>query len=236
MEVLIPLKEKSLSFDVFDNVLLKDKNIYVMDNHRLALWCWLNEIKLNQAYNLMHIDAHPDMSQSAVEEVRESKVQIEKLTLLEYRNLKQEKFNVPLIRWDNYIPIFTNHFSKNFIKETSISFTHKLGSDEKLANDFSAIFLIREMNDLFSGKRFVNNSKWIVNLDIDYFFASQPTKEILFNEVVIKKIGALLKMGLENDIIQVLTIALSPECSGSWENAIYVFNLINSELKSSIKI
>lgn len=47
-----------------DNVLchFEKQNIYIMDNHRLALWCWINEIDKKDygKYALIHIDDYFD--------------------------------------------------------------------------------------------------------------------------------------------------------------------------------
>jgi hypothetical protein len=58
-----------------------------------------------------------------------------------------------------------------------------------------------------------------VNLDIDYFFSSQPQKLALFSDEFVDAVACTLKKGLGNGMIKVLTIALSPECCGGWEKA-----------------
>ena len=66
MKFLIPLINRGESTSSKDNILGCERNIYVMDNHRLALWCWFQEMEKGKRYNLFHIDAHPDMSESAL--------------------------------------------------------------------------------------------------------------------------------------------------------------------------
>lgn len=65
--------------------------------------------------------------------------------------------------------------------------------------------------------------KWIVNLDLDYFFHSSDDGyiQILSDEYI-----RILAQKLRNckHSINVLTIALSPECCGNWGNAIHVLN------------
>ena len=41
------------------NLLWQSENVYVMDNHRLALWCWMQHIEEEQ-YDIVHIDEHYD--------------------------------------------------------------------------------------------------------------------------------------------------------------------------------
>lgn len=227
----IPLVHKSTSTDINDNFLIQEENVFIMDNHRLALWCWLQEIDLNKKYNLIHIDAHPDMSETSLEDFNRTKNPIEKMSLDEYRNIKQEKFNIPLFRWDNYLKIFTEKYPENFLKETSISFTHHLGSSEKLTRDLESMALPRELENIFSQKIYINENKWIVNLDLDYLFSSQPQKILMYSEDFLKSIATSLKVGLESGMIEVLTIAFSPECCGSWENAEKAYDILNQTFK-----
>lgn len=232
----IPLIQKSLSTDISDNFFYQYDNIYLMDNHRLALWAWIREIDLGKKYNLIHIDAHPDMSKAAINDYQNKNLKIENMSLDEYRTIEQDQFKVPLFRWDNYLPIFQYAYAKNFINETSLSFTHHQGSKEALANDLESIYLLREMENIFTDKIFINDNQWIVNLDLDYFFASQPSKTFLFSDEYISLIGKYLKIGLDKKIIKVLTIAFSPECCGSWENAEFAFNKLNKELNIPLKL
>lgn len=66
--------------------------------------------------------------------------------------------------------------------------------------------------------------KWIVNLDLDYFFHSSDDGciQILSDEYI-----RILAQKLRNckHSINVLTIALSPECCGNWGNAIHALNV-----------
>ena len=50
-----------LSFFEEDVMLWQNDKVYVMDNHRDAAWCWLQQCKDEEKYNFMHIDRHYDM-------------------------------------------------------------------------------------------------------------------------------------------------------------------------------
>ncbi len=60
-EFLIPPNTPH-SARVWDNPFLwKEGNVYIMANHRLALWCWLQQKDiLGRQYSLIHIDEHTD--------------------------------------------------------------------------------------------------------------------------------------------------------------------------------
>lgn len=213
-EFLIPLIKRGFSGSSEDNVLWKNKNIYVMDNHRLALWCWFQEMEKDKRYNLLHIDAHPDLSDSALKSFSQD---LWTISLDEYRTSWNAEVNLPLFRWDNYIEVFLKKYPK-MIGET-ISVTHQLGSPKKMAIDIKAFDLVAQCSDIFSGKKYINEFDWIVNLDLDYFFSAQPQKLTLFSDEFIDAIATSILQGLDSGMIKVLTISLSPECCGSWEKA-----------------
>ncbi|MFP9097729.1 UPF0489 family protein [Flavobacterium sp. RHBU_24] len=55
------------SGSVATNFLYKSGKVYVMDNHRCASWCWLQEIDTDKEYNYLHIDRHYDLCESPEE-------------------------------------------------------------------------------------------------------------------------------------------------------------------------
>lgn len=225
MKFLIPFKGRNSSEQTSDNILFQEKNIYIMDNHRLALWCWFQKLDLNESYNLFHIDAHPDMSNSANDVFFNKNIDMWNVTLSEYQTFMQEDYNIPLFRWDNYIQILLKFYPQLVKKENSYSATHKVGSKETLAVDISAYRLLSELNGIFSGQKFTNENKWIVNLDLDYFFSSLPDKTLMYSTEYLEAFAHSLRSGLDNEMIKVLTIALSPECCGGWEKAEQVLTM-----------
>lgn len=211
---LIPLANRGASASSQDNVLWNDGKVYVMDNHRLALWCWFQKLEKNKRYNLFHIDAHPDMSESALKYFHHD---LWTMDLKTYRETWQDDINMPLFRWDNYIEIFLKRYPE-LIGQT-FSATHHLGSNKTLSEDIRAYDLIKFSQGVFSGGKYVNDLPWIVNLDLDYFFSAAPEKLLLFSEDYMKKLAESLSLGLSNGMIAILTISLSPECCGSWKKA-----------------
>lgn len=211
---LIPLDTRGFSGPSDDNVLWKEQNIYVMDNHRLALWCWFQEMEKGARYNLLHIDAHPDLNESALKDFNHDLWQMD---LEEYRSTWQSDINLPLFRFDNYLEIFLKKYPESV--GLTFSATHHLGSPKGLAQEVKALDLVKQLKEIFSGKKYINDLSWIVNLDLDYFFSAQPEKLQLFSDEYIEAIAESLRLGLESGMIKVLTIALSPECCGCWEKA-----------------
>ena len=219
MSYLIPLKGRNSSEISNDNFLYREKNIYVMDNHRLALWCWFQVLQKNESYNLFHIDAHPDMACSANEVFAKNNLDLWKLSLSEYQTTMQAEYNTPLFRWDNYLQVLLKFYPHQVLKENTYSATHKVGSVETLFHDVSSYKLLSELNSIFSGKKYINEKKWIINLDLDYFYSGQPEKMEMYSMTYLEAMANAIHLGMKNDLIKVLTIALSPECCGGWEKA-----------------
>ncbi len=218
MKFLIPLIDRGLSTSSRDNVLLRTggpkENIYIMDNHRLALWCWFQKIEKNKRYNLIHIDAHPDMSESALKDFSHD---LWNLSLTDYQKIWQKNINEPLFRWDNYLEVFLQKYPE--CVGATYSATHHLGSAKSLSIDVESFNLPKMLKTILSGESYINEFNFIVNLDLDYFFSAAPQKLQLFSDEYIESITQSIALGLESGIIEILTISLSPECCGSWEKA-----------------
>lgn len=226
MTFLIPLTQRGLSTSHVDNVLWTDNDAtFVMDNHRLALWCWFQKMKKGQRYNLLHIDAHPDMSESAIPHFNHD---LWGMTLDQYRTVLQKDINAPLFRWDNYIEIFLQKYPELVGK--TFSATHQLGSSKQLSDEIKAFDLIKFCENVFSGSHYINDLPWIVNLDLDYFFSAAPQKHLMFSEAYLKDLASSIERGLSAKIIDIFTISLSPECCGSWEKAEEVLKYFQPKL------
>ena len=79
---------------------------------------------------------------------------------------------------------------------------------------------IKKLNEMIGKK----SKKWIINLDLDYFYESNDDGffQLLSDEYI-----SMLAYKLKNirDKIQVLTIALSPECCRNWDNSLHALNI-----------
>ena len=83
-------------------------------------------------------------------------------------------------------------------------------------------------------KRFTEK-KWIINIDIDYFFGQVGSKIIqVFTDGYITSFAEAVKKSIPNTAI--VTLCLSQECCGGWENAIRVTKIICEVLEISFSL
>ena len=223
--------------------------VYVMDNHLTAAWCWMQECNPNEDYNFMHIDKHSDLKGCGYPANIDFLKENPKISFEEYKNITyttHEKFQ--FFQWDNYIRACHYLFPRWF--NTNLFYTHDDNVCEE--NDWGyAKFPTQTMDalyvrngitqfikdkDSFINVTFEENmriKKWIVNVDLDFFWDFDGVK--VFDNQFIRDFAKRLNSTMNN--IQVLTIALSPDCIGGvcwkdkWKNVIKVLDIMKNEIR-----
>lgn len=248
----LPNKYYEHASSCYGNVMLwQNNNVYIMDNHMSAAWCWLQSCNPKKKYNFMHIDRHYDMLENFYDEDILPLRDNSHIPYEDFINLKRSKgdkeFNV--FSWDNYIMAIYTIYPEWF--HTNIFLTHKVGD---IGNSWGhKPFNIHEVNPLYMDSLIVEYVRkhdkylpvfknedyklpWIVNLDIDVFFTETPQHIQLFSDDYIRLIAKSLNYSLRNNI-QVLTIALSPDCIAGeqykekWDNAFRILKIMSEEIK-----
>jgi len=206
-----------------------------MDNHKMAAWCWADLLDTEEKYTIVHIDKHYDTLDSLLEQwVNPIKDGLKCLTYNEYDTIEFQKNKFErykIFRWDNYISIFHYFYSKQISQY--IFYTHNFGDiPDYLKKQITHCPSHNLMNNFYESFSEYEN-KLIINLDIDYFFCENPKYFILFSDYAIKK---LIKdiMKLVNDKKNILTISLSPECCGGWDNSLNFIKKYFSEYNIEI--
>ncbi|WP_285826531.1 UPF0489 family protein [Bacteroides acidifaciens] len=221
------------------NFLYKEKNIYVMDNHLAAGWSWLQELNPKESYNFFHIDRHADLLCNAPVDKYLFIKDNPHLTFDEYTNLefkdKCSDYIYKVFQWDNYIKqinyLFPNWFTQCYFA------THKRENDS-YPESTKKLDIVYQPNvfELYNSIDYWlkegRGTKWIFNIDLDYFFNEDGIQ--LFTDDYIKATVQSLKNGIE--YVAVLTIALSPECCGGWDNAIRIMNIVTEELGLELRL
>ncbi len=207
-----------------------------MDNHLAASWCWLNKIDLTQQYNLLHIDRHYDLLDSQIDDwvnsITNQQFDMQTASIVDLIELRYSPELFPsessqVFRWDNYITIFNQLYPK--VIDSYLFATHKDGSsvDDLKVSEVDSWDLQENLSYWLTSK---NDLKWVVNVDIDYFFTNHDEKNYfqLFSDDFVIRIADELRVSLPN--IEVLTIALSPEMCGGWQNAERAASLITQRI------
>ncbi len=233
MESIIPIPigiEHMKSGSDTLNFMLHYPKTYVMDNHLGAGWCWLHELNPKQQYNFFHIDQHEDLGAALDPKYyqhlkNDPKVPIDEYVSLSYR---ESFYQGKVFIWDNYIKqiqrLFPDWFSNCYFACPSDVYdpSHSPALSLNIVYNANPLELYNNIDYLIKKER----RRFIVNLDIDYFFDDKCMP--LYSEEYIRAFAQHLNDAMEN--IAVLTIALSPECCGGWEQAFRVYEIVAKEL------
>ncbi|WP_432735075.1 UPF0489 family protein [Maridesulfovibrio sp. FT414] len=213
---LVEFQGRNHSTAIKLNFLWQHENVFIMDNHRAALWCWLAALKEEGELNLFHVDRHFDALFSKQDYAHFPHADFEDLSIGEYLacGYDNDFFAVtPLFRWDNYLGLFVEKFRE---RVGSWAFaTHGKGTPPH-----SIRYAAYEPWE-FPAAIGELKGKWIFNLDLDYFFGRMGNGQMgrLFTDEYIRGWGQALAHAVEQGTVRTLTISLSPECAAGWEGA-----------------
>ena len=229
MEVIRPIPEDLLERESGRenlNFLLKYSKVYVMDNHLAAGWCWLQEVKVGDTCCFFHVDQHQDLLDDSPIERYNTISDNPHLSLDEYTALEFDNgYGMSkVIRWDTYIKQM-QHLSPSWFSECLFACPDPVQDPARSTDIPLNIIYNPGPLELYDNVHYWINrhsEPFIFNLDLDYFFNDRGMQ--LFSDDYIHAFASDVNMAM--DRIAVMTIALSPECCGSWDNAIRVFNLI----------
>lgn len=215
---LVPFKERQRSGVWDQNFLWRHKSVYIMDNHRASLWCWLRHLEDDSEYDFFHIDRHYDMLSSQTNKWLSLVPDLKEISISDYLEIKQDipSGAVPVIRWDNYLTLFFELYSRHI--GNTIFATHDDGDEPNFENWSKA-----PLWDISNNLEFwlsQSKNKWILNIDLDYFFCNdrENYKRMLADEYA-QTVFEVVHKKYQDGTIGVFTIALSPEWCGGWEPA-----------------
>lgn len=195
---------------------LKEKNIYLMYNHRFSLWAWLNEIKAEEfgKFNLVHIDTHHDCGEACFGEEQI----ITKDNINEFKNLEifskakcANNKNLELFNCGSFLgnALKSNLFKKIyfFVRSDNASSSYKECFDSiNPVNSHSTEIEYEENEKLEKLKEVLENNKEIfLDLDLDYFTDDLSDRNEIFNEDRLFCYFKLIKDNMAN--IKVITVA-----------------------------
>ncbi len=228
-------------------MLWRNENVFVMDNHLAAAWCWLQSCDIKSKYNFMHIDTHYDMLDCFHDKDLELIKNNPQISFDDFVQLKRTDGN-EVFRWDNFIQAMyilypdwfhTNIFLTHQEGDISSSWGHKPFKPIEENPLYMAFFInqyIGEPSECLSVFKDTDHKlKWIVSFDIDVFCSREASKVQLYSDDYIRYIAKSLNDNIDN--IQSLTIALSPDCifgedmKEKWDNAFRCLKIMSEKIK-----
>lgn len=237
----------------FDDVMLwQNDNVFVMDNHKSASWCWLQQCDDEERYNFMHIDRHYDMGDYYCDEDLIPVKEDPRMAYDKLMSLNRSDKEFLLLRWDNYIryvyELRPQWFTSNiFITQKDGDICNGWNRKKKMIiSEREELYLIAWLNqylvedtkymcDVVDGS---SELKWNVNLDLDFFFYhhGDDFNGQVFSDTYVRAVAKLLQKGM--DRIHTLTIAISPDClSGNgmkekWDNGFRILEIMSKEISA----
>ncbi|HNP35033.1 MAG TPA: hypothetical protein PKK10_04205 [Woeseiaceae bacterium] len=216
----VPFQGRNPSEVYNQNFLYQYENVYVMDNHRAAYWCWLRECDGSNAFSLIHIDRHYDCM-PATNLWLDAIPDVANITIEEYLGFEvpvdENGPQIGLFRWDNYLTLFLHRHAEH-MRQFFIA-THRDGAaplepPTDVIEPWELPGAVQHLKD-------TDDAPWICNIDLDYFCFSQDQKVQgrLVSEVYIASLFTIVQHLRSNGTIDVVTLCLSPECCGGWDAA-----------------
>jgi hypothetical protein len=223
-EWLIPWHERSRSGPIHDNFLWRSDNLYVMDNHRLALWCWWQHLDRESiGWDFVHIDQHEDALWQIEQPWKEYYEPSHKSNLDSFRKAKYPgtgDLMTNLYRWD---VITSALLSMDGNKINKWIFATPTDEKNPLRVQGKQSIPPCELPALLDSmaKSDSRNPPIIIDIDLDYFthFDSDGMIGGIPSTQYLQEINRALIQGLVNKRFGIITVALSPETTGSWELA-----------------
>jgi len=217
---LVPFKGQQYSGEWDQNFLWSHKSVYIMDNHKAALWCWLQHLEEHSKYDLYHIDRHYDTLSSSNNDLISQVPDLKEISISDYLAIKQKTASgaFPLIHWDNYLSIFFELYGKQV--EGYIFATHDDGNKPNWKNWLRDD--VWDIPDILECRLSHSKNKWILNIDLDYFFCGSESYNRMLSDEYAQAVFNVIHKKYQDGTIKVLTIALSPELCGGWEPAEYL--------------
>ena len=216
----IPFESRQPSVAFHQNFLMQFENVYVMDNHRAAYWCWAQQCDLRSAINVLHVDRHYDTvprPSTWLDKVPD----VALMSIADYLSIEAPVAAgtkpFPLFSWDNYLSFFLLRHSD--VVNQFWCATHRDGTapEHKPTQIIEPWQLPGDVQYL----READDAPWICNIDLDYFFFGKDQKVVdrLTSDSYLESFFATVQELRAYGTISVVTLCLSPECSNGWSSA-----------------
>lgn len=216
-EWLVPFKGRNFSGYSAQNFVWREGSVYVMDNHRAALWCWLQHIEAEKPHSIFHIDQHYDTLQSNLERWMRNLPKTWDMTIGEYLNYSYEHAageHSKLFTWDNYLSIYLECFGPAI--DRCYFATHHVGDKPNRSEVLEV-----DLWDLPGNMDYwlSQQKPWILNIDLDYFFWDNTEHvDVMVSDAFLERCFEPVQRKITDGTIAVTTICLTPDegLTGGW--------------------
>ena len=214
-EFLVPFKGRHHSGYFEQNFLWRQNNVYIMDNHRAAMWCWLQHVDPKRPHALFHIDRHYDTLNGGMEDWLANLPDHWHLSIDEYLRHSYEAAigELQLFRFDNYLSIYLRLFGQCL---ASCHFATHDDGEKPILEERCEHFLWQVPENLEYWIE-PKQAPWILNIDLDYFFCDAKiadARQLMVSHEYIEAVFDAVRQRMDDGSIAVTTIALSPEYCG----------------------
>lgn len=208
--MLIGFKGRNQTGVYAQNLLWQSGNLFVMDNHRAAAWCWAKVLSADADHDLIHIDRHNDALQSQLGEWLAALTQGIPSNIHDYlaaTYILSSGEPSLVFRWDNYLSIYLALRGAR-VREVILA-SHGEGDMPNHSN-VTSVDPERLLVNL-EGRLSQPELPAILNLDLDYFFEPQgeePAIRIIDDAYVAKLTQLIVRLDRAR-LMPVITIALT---------------------------
>jgi hypothetical protein len=230
---LIPWTSRGKSGAVSENLLWRSGRVYVMDNHRLALWCWWQHFAEAECWEFFHVDRHYDSLWQKFDPWPVNTTAQHRKDLEAFRSatVHHSGADLELYRWDTVTSALYS------LHSNALARVRFATGDEGDRPQIPAASFVRPwsvpgvLRDLAQPAEDLAYPQ-IIDIDVDYFTYHDLDGAFgqVFSDTYILEIGESLRQGLDSGRFGVVTIALSPDTTGSWPLAERILGLLLSKI------
>lgn len=173
---IVPFTGRNKTGVYGQNFLWRSRNLFVMDNHRAAAWCWPQCVDPTAPHSLVHIDRHNDTLKSQLGTWLSLLPHGIPSDINEYLSMVQQLDfggKAPLFRWDNYLSIYLGLYGAN-VADCYFA-TH--GEGDRPNHNAVSDISVDELPEALISRLMDVPSPVILNLDLDYFFGPDDTQD-----------------------------------------------------------
>jgi hypothetical protein len=208
------------------SILYAQDNLYLMDNHRLALWCWLRHLETHSRYHILHMDQHLDFDPVKPGRIPGGFWTIRERTVEEFLSMEAVgEAGVLAVDWTNYMSTLVAD-CQNWVSSIDFCMHEPQDFDDtqtplrtRYDVDQAGALIQQTLREVNSGEL---SERLILNIDIDLLFHEDEDtgRVVRFRDAsFLRSLGEGLRSLRETGQVEVVTVALSPGQCRSWQAA-----------------